>query len=287
MQQYPSPDELHRRAAEGQHQLRHQHQPDKAQILVVDAEVHHALRQEGQHQLYPAAQQQPQQQLPHQLPVGFQVRVHKGEALPVHLPLVAVVLLRVKLRGRLQQQRHPRVQPVLLRAEPAAAELRPRISQLPRSRVGHPHLPSVHLVHHYKVLLVPVHNAGQGRLPQPAVVHLHADAPQPYLLRRLADAQHRHPLTGQETLFPQPLQRVAFAIVRRHHAQAGGAAVHLVVLYVVGKSFHFAIKLSNVCISSLPRKFLAMIRLFLSNRKLAGIDFTFNRLSNRLGCPLE
>lgn len=46
------------------------------------------------------------------------------------------------------------------------------------------------------------------------------------------------PLTGQETLFPQPLQRVAFTIVRRHHAQAGGAAVHLVVLGVERKRFH-------------------------------------------------
>ena len=82
------------------------------------------------------------------------------------------------------------------------------------------------------------------------------------------------PLTGQETLFPQPLQRVAFAIVRRHHAQAGGAAVHLVVLYVVGKSFHFAIKLSSVCISSSSCKSLATILHLWSSKKFLGILFT-------------
>ena len=47
VQQYPPADELHRRTAEGQHQLGYQGQVDEAQVLVVDAEVHHALRQEG------------------------------------------------------------------------------------------------------------------------------------------------------------------------------------------------------------------------------------------------
>lgn len=42
-----------------------------------------------------------------------------------------------------------------------------------------------------------------------------------------------------EAPFPQGLQGVAAAVVLRHHAQAGGAAVHAVKLGVVGKGpFH-------------------------------------------------
>ena len=55
---------------------------------------------------------------------------------------------------------------------------------------------------------------------------------------------------------------------------AGETAVHLVVLYVVGKSFHFAIKLSSVCISSSSCKSLATILHLWSSKKFLGILFT-------------
>ena len=56
MQQYPSAYELHGAAAEGEHQLGNEYQVDEAEVPVVDAEVHDALREEGEHQLYHAAQ---------------------------------------------------------------------------------------------------------------------------------------------------------------------------------------------------------------------------------------
>ena len=55
MQQYPSAYELHGAAAEGQHQLGDEYQIDESEVPVVDAEIHDALREEGEHQLYHAA----------------------------------------------------------------------------------------------------------------------------------------------------------------------------------------------------------------------------------------
>ena len=173
VEQYPAADELHRRAAEGQRQLRHQYQPDEPHVLVVDAEVHHALRQEGQQQLDAAAQQQPQYQLSDELLVRPQVGEHEQQPPPVPLPLVPVILLRIELRRRFQEQGDARVLPVPLRAEPAPAKLLLGIFQFLRPRVSHPHMFVVHAIHHHKMLLVPVYDAGQRRFPQPLVVYLH------------------------------------------------------------------------------------------------------------------
>lgn len=74
---------------------------------------------------------------------------------------------------------------------------------------------------------------------------MYADAPQPQLFCRFADAQHGHAFAGDERLFPQSFQRITFAMEGGNHAQAGGTAVHLVMLGVVGEGFHWAINLSN------------------------------------------
>ena len=154
MQQYPSAYELHGAAAEGQHQLGNEHQVDKSEILVVDAEVHDALREEGEHQLYHAAQQQPQQQLSHQLLVGAQVRIEEAEAFIVCLfPLIFVY---IEFRCRFQQQCHSRIFSVRFGAEPATAEFFPGVFQLACSGVGHPYMLVVHPVDHDEMLLVPV-----------------------------------------------------------------------------------------------------------------------------------
>ena len=44
---YPAPYEIYGTAAERQHQLGNQHQIDKTEILVVDAEVYYRLCEEG------------------------------------------------------------------------------------------------------------------------------------------------------------------------------------------------------------------------------------------------
>ena len=51
MQQDPSSDEFHGTAAESQHQLGDEHKVYEAEVLVVDTEVHDALREERQHEL--------------------------------------------------------------------------------------------------------------------------------------------------------------------------------------------------------------------------------------------
>ncbi len=70
-------------------------------------------------------------------------------------------------------------------------------------------------------------NAGKRRfVRQPVEGEPAADGVKPYLLRRAADAQHRHAVVPDKTVFAQILQRVALAVVFGNHGQAGGAAVH-------------------------------------------------------------
>jgi len=54
---------------------------------------------------------------------------------------------------------------------------------------------------------------------------------------RIADAEHGNPLAGDETLFPQSLQRIGAPVIFGNHAQARRAAIHGVELAVKGEAF--------------------------------------------------
>ena len=80
--------------------------------------------------------------------------------------------------------------------------------------------------------------AGQRGFLQHRVGNLHAHPPEADFLRRLADAEHGESFAGDEGLLTQSFQGVAFAMEGGDHAEAGGTAVHGVVLVVVGEGFH-------------------------------------------------
>ena len=55
VQQQPAADEIDGRTAHREHQLSQEYQPDKADVLVPDAHVHDALREERKDELQQAA----------------------------------------------------------------------------------------------------------------------------------------------------------------------------------------------------------------------------------------
>ena len=57
-------------------------------------------------------------------------------------------------------------------------------------------------------------------------------------LCRIADAQHRHPFASDERTFAKRLQGIPLAIISGNHLQASGAAVHRIVLAIVGEVFY-------------------------------------------------
>jgi len=77
------------------------------------------------------------------------------------------------------------------------------------------------------MILIPMQNARQRRIlnqllkRQSHPLRVHSNT-----FSSIADSQHRHSLSRDETPFPQGLQGVAAAVVLCYHAEAGGAAVH-------------------------------------------------------------
>lgn len=57
------------------------------------------------------------------------------------------------------------------------------------------------------------------------------------ILSGLADAQHRHTISGYMTMLAQHLRRVLLAIILGYHSQRGGTTVHLVELQIMRKTF--------------------------------------------------
>lgn len=57
-------------------------------------------------------------------------------------------------------------------------------------------------------------------------------------LCRIADAQHRYPLAGDEGSVAKRLQGIPLSVVSGNHLQARRATVYRVVLAVVGEEFY-------------------------------------------------
>ena len=77
------------------------------------------------------------------------------------------------------------------------------------------------------MILIPVQNAGQRNIihqllqRDPYPLRVHPDA-----FGGVADAEHGDSFAGDETSFPQGLQRIATTVIPGNHAQASGATVH-------------------------------------------------------------
>ena len=90
------------------------------------------------------------------------------------------------------------------------------------------------------MVLVPMQDAGQRhillQLPQRDP---HARCPESDALRRIADAEHRHPFPCDERLVAQRLQRITPPVVFGNHPQAGRTTIHAVQLGVMGETVYW------------------------------------------------
>ena len=228
VQQDLAADKVDGRAAEEQHQLGNKYQPDKADVPARDTRVDDGLGEEREDELQEAADEQPQDELPEEALVFRQV-------LPEELHAVAgrntVALLFIKKIGRFQQQGDAFFLAARAGAEPVSAELLAGIGEQSLAGIGHRYFIAfpvvLYTVHHHKMLLVPVNDAGKRSfLRQLVEGKAAAHGVEADLLRRAADAQQRHAVAADEAVLPQALQRIVPTVMPGDHAQAGRATVH-------------------------------------------------------------
>ena len=101
VQQQPAADKIDGGTAHSEHQLSQEYQPDKADVLVLDAHVHDALREERKDELQQAAHEQAQDDLSEVTAVLLNITKEKLER--AFLPGLSVCLLFIKRRGRFQK----------------------------------------------------------------------------------------------------------------------------------------------------------------------------------------
>jgi hypothetical protein len=134
VQQQPAADEIDGRTAHREHQLSQEYQPDKADVLVLDAHVHDALREERKDELQQAAHEQAQDDLPEVTAVLLDVTKEKLER--AFLPGLSVCLLFIKRRGRFQKHGYSLRLTARLCAYPVLLELFKTEFYKPLPRVG-------------------------------------------------------------------------------------------------------------------------------------------------------
>ena len=210
----------------------------EAYVLVLYAHIYHGLRQERQHQLQQAAQQQAHGYLPEVPPVLL--HVPEEEAQRAALALRVIVAMSVKRRSGFNEHCHSPILFARARAHPVLLHIlcRPHYKSL--ARVGNiiPPAAAPHAVKHNEVVLVPVQYAWQRNFRQLFQAYASAHRVQSQPLSRLAYAQQRHALRRCKAQPRQILRAVLPAIMLAHHAQAGHSALHRVMLDVCLKLLH-------------------------------------------------
>ena len=199
VQQNPRSHKVDRHFANEQHHLGRQHQVDKPQILIVDSHVDDALGQERKDELDDARSQETDHQLPHQASVRPDVSPQKRETRSVGHFIVLVV----KCRRWLQHQANTFFFAGRHSSQPVLLKLLLAVFHQAKSRVRHIHLVFFHLVHHHKMILVPVHDTRLGNiLHQLGVGNLGSQASHANGFGRIADAQQGNPLARNVRLLP-------------------------------------------------------------------------------------
>lgn len=154
-----------------------------------------------------------------------------------------ITLLLIEQVGWFQQQGHPFLFALGAGTDPVITEFFPGIGKQSLSRIGHGDsvifLVFPYPIHHHKVLLLPVNDAGQGSfLHQFLESEASSHSMESNLFRRTADTQHRDPVTPDKAVLAQVLQRVPLTVMLRNHAQTGGATVHYVGLFSEGEGHY-------------------------------------------------
>jgi hypothetical protein len=236
VQQYPATNKFDGCAAEGQYQLSNQYQVDETNVLVVDPDIDNGLSEERNNQLQQTAEQQSQKQLENQIFVRFQISKEKRKSFAVDF----LIFQSIKVGRGFQQQNDSFVFAVFFGAEPTVAKFLFGVFEFSGGGVGDKKgLPfAVYFIEYDEMVLIPVDNAGQWGFFQLIEREPRTDGSETYILGGFGDTEHGNAFTGNMRFFSETFERIDAPVMGGDHAEAGGAAVHGVVLEEGRESTH-------------------------------------------------
>lgn len=95
--------------------------------------------------------------------------------------------------------------------------------------------PDFDVINDHKMVLFPMHDAGQECLTQLLKRDMHTDGAEADAFGGGADAEQTHTLSSNIAFLPECFQRIVLAIMLGHHPQTRRPAVHRIELAVIGK----------------------------------------------------
>ena len=163
MQQYLTADKVNGGTAEKQHSLSYQNKPHKANIFALYSGIYDGLREKRENKLQHATDKQAENKLCEKPFVLYQVFPKELQSV---FTLYGIALFFVKQIGGFKKQGYAFFFSACACAYPTVAKFFLRVNNMPLTRVCHMHVIAVtfrffDLVHHHKVVLFPMHNAGQ------------------------------------------------------------------------------------------------------------------------------
>ena len=165
VEQNPRADEFHGGLRYIQCKLRDENEGDKAELVVPDTVINNALGEEWEDELEQCAEQHAEEELHDEFFVGAEVLQYEAQ-----FGLVRLFIFHcVEIGGGFQQQGDALVLPVVAGAEPAGKELLHGEFDSALCGVGHEDSTDIlvsfllrpYVVHHHKMVLFPVYDAGQ------------------------------------------------------------------------------------------------------------------------------
>ena len=123
MKQQPSADKVYCRSADCKHQLSQQNKPNKANILILDADIHDGLGKEWQNKLQEAPDYQTQDDLPEMLAVFLYIPKEKAERPLLFDVLFTLHLISKESRSGFQEHSNALVFTIGVRTYPMLLEL--------------------------------------------------------------------------------------------------------------------------------------------------------------------
>lgn len=123
MKQQPSADKVYCRSADCKHQLSQQNKPNKANILILDADIHDGLGKEWQNKLQEAPDYQTQDDLSEILALFLHIPKEKAEIPLLFDVLFTLHLISKERRSSFQEHSNALVLTIGVRAYPMLFEL--------------------------------------------------------------------------------------------------------------------------------------------------------------------
>lgn len=123
MKQQPSADKVYCRSADCKHQLPQQDKPNKANVLVLDADIHDGLSEERQDKLQEAPDYQAQDDLSEVLAIFLHITKEKAERPLLFDVFFVLHLIGKESRSGFQEHGNTLVLAIRFRAYPMLLEL--------------------------------------------------------------------------------------------------------------------------------------------------------------------